>query len=95
MQERRTGGSGSSGDGRTWRYFLTLPWATMTSDGRVWRRRGEEKAEEGEEAAAVQGSVEAHDGDAIAVCFLCSGVELAWGTLIHFPTRSGFGTVWA
>lgn len=57
---------------------MTLPWATMTSDGarRVWSPRGEpaeEEEEEEEDGAkeAVQGSVDAHDGDAIAqaVCF--------------------------
>jgi hypothetical protein len=50
----------------------------MTSDGarRVWSPRGEtvEAEEEDGENAAVQGSVDAHDGDAIAqaVCFSCS-----------------------
>jgi hypothetical protein len=68
----------SKPDRLTWRYFLTLPWATMTSDGarRVWIPRGEaaEAEEEDGAKAAVQGSVDAHDGDAIAqaVCFSCS-----------------------
>ena len=75
----------------------------MTSDGarRVWIPRGEEaEAEEGEgEKAAVQGSVEAHDGDAIArggvvSLLLC---RARTRTLIHSPGRrgNGFGPVWA
>jgi hypothetical protein len=99
---RKRKGSGSP----TWRYFLTLPWATMTSDGarRVWIPRGEEAEAETEEEdegekAAVQGSVEAHDGDAIAqaeaVCFSCSGVELTRTLpLIHSPTPTDFLRFW-
>lgn len=61
----RSGGWFGEG-GPTWRYFLTFPWATMTSDG-ARREAVRERSAEGREEAEVQGSVEAHDGDAIAL----------------------------
>jgi hypothetical protein len=62
----------------TCRYFLTFPWATMTREGsrrEVVGRREEEKAE-------LQGSEEAHDGDAIAPC-VC--VRAAATAFVSYP----------
>ena len=55
------------GAGPTWRYFLTFPWATMTSEGALREAVRWRSAEGRVEEAEVQGNVEAHDGDAIVL----------------------------
>lgn len=69
---------------------MTFPWATMTSDGArreaVRRRSAEGRGEE----AGVQGSVEAHDSDAIALALRYSS-KWRFGRLLRshrFPFLS-------
>uniref|UniRef100_A0A0A9FDG6 50S ribosomal protein L9 n=1 Tax=Arundo donax TaxID=35708 RepID=A0A0A9FDG6_ARUDO len=87
----------------TWRYFLTLPWATMTSDGArrdAVRRRSASGREEEEKAEELQATVEAHDGNAIALasllfelrCCECRPLSLA-RFLIHFAIGFGGGAL--
>lgn len=79
----------------TWRYFLTLPWATTTSDGERRGGRREEGAEE--EAAELQASVEAmalgmdcggREGTAAAALLSTSPTDLV-------PSLLGFALLWA
>lgn len=82
------------GAGPTWRYFLTFPWATMTSDGARREAVRRRSAEGREEDAEVQGSVEeAHDGDAIALALpFASGAVCPFAsaarTTLSYPSTS-------
>jgi len=78
--------------GPTWRYFLTFPWATMTSDGARREAMRRRSAEGRKEEAEVQGSVEAHDGDAIALALRFPGKLCKWRIVplaqLSYPSTS-------